>query len=269
MDSRKRYPLLLVHGCGFRDSRVFNYWGRIPGALEGAGEQVFYAYQDGWATVEYNAEVVKRSVNGILELTGADKVNIIAHSKGGLECRYMISSLGMADKVASLTTVSTPHHGSMTVEKLCSVPKGLFCAAGVVVNAWNRLLGDKNPDFVCACQELTCSYSEGFNRSNPDAEGVYYQSYATAMKGAASDIFLALPYMVVKSIDGTCDGLVSAHSAEWTNFRGTFFGAGRRGISHADAVDMRRCRLTKKEKNGAVSDITQFYVDIAKGLPSP
>lgn len=28
---RTRYPLLLVHGVFFRDSRALNYWGRIPG----------------------------------------------------------------------------------------------------------------------------------------------------------------------------------------------------------------------------------------------
>lgn len=30
---RTRYPLLLVHGVGFRDLRYFNYWGRIPREL--------------------------------------------------------------------------------------------------------------------------------------------------------------------------------------------------------------------------------------------
>ena len=40
------------------------------------------------------------------------KIHIIAHSMGGLDSRYMISKLGMADRVLSLTTISTPHHGS-------------------------------------------------------------------------------------------------------------------------------------------------------------
>src|SRR5436190_277798 len=40
------------------------------------------------------------------------KVIIIAHSMGGLDARYMISRLGMADRVAALVTLSTPHHGS-------------------------------------------------------------------------------------------------------------------------------------------------------------
>ena len=28
-----KYPILFVHGVFFRDSRLFNYWGRIPGEL--------------------------------------------------------------------------------------------------------------------------------------------------------------------------------------------------------------------------------------------
>ena len=30
---KTRYPLLMVHGVGFRDLRYFNYWGRIPAEL--------------------------------------------------------------------------------------------------------------------------------------------------------------------------------------------------------------------------------------------
>jgi triacylglycerol lipase len=30
---KTRYPLLLVHGVFFRDTRFLNYWGRIPGEL--------------------------------------------------------------------------------------------------------------------------------------------------------------------------------------------------------------------------------------------
>ncbi|MEH2958522.1 triacylglycerol lipase, partial [Candidatus Merdisoma sp. KK006] len=34
---RTRYPLLMVHGVGFRDLRYFNYWGRIPAELRRNG----------------------------------------------------------------------------------------------------------------------------------------------------------------------------------------------------------------------------------------
>ncbi len=42
----------------------------------------------------------------------ARKVNLIAHSMGGLDARYAICQLGLADRVASLTTIGTPHLGT-------------------------------------------------------------------------------------------------------------------------------------------------------------
>ena len=52
----------------------------------------------------------------IIQKTGCEKVNIIAHSKGGLESRYAISQLGLSPYVASLTTINTPHHGCTFVD---------------------------------------------------------------------------------------------------------------------------------------------------------
>lgn len=33
---RLKYPVLLVHGMGFKDYKLVNYWGRIPETLEKA-----------------------------------------------------------------------------------------------------------------------------------------------------------------------------------------------------------------------------------------
>lgn len=51
MDDRckTRYPILLLHGAGFRDLKRPLYWGRIPGALEAHGAALYYGQQDGWA----------------------------------------------------------------------------------------------------------------------------------------------------------------------------------------------------------------------------
>ena len=113
---RTRYPLLLVHGVGFRDLRYFNYWGRIPRELTRYGASVYYGNQEAFATVVYNAGDIRKKIEGIVEETGGGKVNIIAHSKGGLDSRYAISMLGAAPMVASLTTINTPHRGCRCVD---------------------------------------------------------------------------------------------------------------------------------------------------------
>ena len=123
---RTRYPLLLVHGVGFRDFHYFNYWGRIPRELKRNGAQVYYGHQEAWGTVEDNAEILRRKIFSICQETGAKKVNIIAHSKGGLDARYLISRLSMAPFVAALTTINTPHRGSALVEWLMKLPDGIY-----------------------------------------------------------------------------------------------------------------------------------------------
>jgi len=37
------------------------------------------------------------------------KVHLFAHSMGGLDARHMITHLGMANRVRTLTTIGTPH----------------------------------------------------------------------------------------------------------------------------------------------------------------
>lgn len=107
-----KYPILLVHGMGFRDNRSIGYWGRIPQRLEENGFEVYLSGQDSNGSIESNAKKVSDSIDRILNAKNAEKVNIIAHSKGGLEARYIASTLGYSGKIASITTLSTPHNGS-------------------------------------------------------------------------------------------------------------------------------------------------------------
>ena len=120
MEEKFKYPVLLVHGMGFRDRKVFCYWGRIPKLLEDMGCKVFFGHQDATADIAANGAHLAKRIDEILEETGAERVNIIAHSKGGLDSRYAISSLGMGSKVATLTTIATPHNGSKTMDRCSS-----------------------------------------------------------------------------------------------------------------------------------------------------
>lgn len=261
-----RFPLLMIHGTGFRDRKWFNYWGRIPTELKMRGCELFYGNQDSWATVENNAAVLNDRIREILNETGAGKVNIIAHSKGGMEARYLISTLGMADSVATLTTISTPHHGSKTMDIACGLPEFLFRVAGFFANRWFKMLGDSNPDFHFVCRQFTTGYAEEFNKNNPDAKGVYYQSYAGVMRNSFSDGMMFFPHFVVRCIEGENDGLVTPRSANWGVFKGILKGSKNRGISHADEVDMRRRRLSKKSEEGYVRDICDVYLQIVEDL---
>ncbi len=256
---KTKYPIILVHGTGFRDRKWLNYWGRIPLALTDLGARVFYCKQDAWGTIEENARVVKATIEEAMRETKADKVNILAHSKGGLEARYVISQLGMENSVATLTTISTPHRGSKTMDFFCRFPKPLMCFIGLFVNLYFKVLGDTKPDFYNACCSLTTAACERFNKCAVDSKLVSYQSYSCVMKSAVSDMFLSVPYLVVKCFDGECDGIVSVESAKWGNFKGAISHDKRRGISHADIVDARRMNIKG-------FDVRDVYVGIVSEL---
>ncbi len=259
------YPILLVHGAGFRDLRIPVYWGRIPKILEAHGAAVFFGEQDCWASTETNAHALCDRIDAILKETGAEKVNIIAHSKGGLEARMAASSLNGAEKIASITTVGTPHRGSKTFTMFLRAPRMVFSIAAFVVNNWIRLVGDKKPDFQRVCEEFSTSHLETFNAQNPDAPGVFYQSAAGVMKHPFSDINLSTANFVLNRIEGENDGLVSVESATWGERCIRMCGSTRRGISHLDEIDFRRAPFSRKTKYG-IRDITDFYVELAHDL---
>lgn len=258
-----RYPILMVHGTGFRDGKHLSYWGRIPEVLRGEGAEVFFGGQDGWATVEENAKTLAVRVDEVLAETGSEKVHLIAHSKGGLDARCLASSLGYGEKLASLTTVSTPHHGSRTMDALYRMPKWLFRAGAFFVNAFYRLSGDKNPDFYTVCRQFTTAWAEEFNRSNPDVPGILCQSYAGVMSGWRSDVFMWWQNLIIGLVEGENDGLVTVESARWANFGGVWRGANRRGLSHIDEVDFRRRALKRR---GETVEPAAFYVTLVSKL---
>ena len=113
-----KYPIVLVHGIVIKQMKIINAFGQIGNQLLAEGYPSFVADIDAIGSVDTNAEQLKRYIERVLAESGAEKVNIIAHSKGGLDSKFMITELGMEDKVASLTTLCTPHKGSLIASKI-------------------------------------------------------------------------------------------------------------------------------------------------------
>ncbi len=236
-----RYPIVMLHGIGFRDLRYFNYWGRIPKELTGNGAIVYYGHQEAWGTIEGNAGIIREKILEVLQENHCDKVNIIAHSKGGLDARYLIAGLHMADQVASLTTVSTPHRGSELLNLLNRLPDRIYRLISSLFDRAYTRFGDKNPDCYHASKQLSPEFCREFNEKYPDDPGVYYQSYASCMKHTLGDGLLSIPNLLMFLAGAPKnDGLVTIDSARWGNFRTVFQSTGRRGISHGDMIDLKR-----------------------------
>lgn len=259
---KTKYPVVLVHGIFFRDWQLVNYWGRIPRELIRNGADIHYGGQQSAAAVSQSAEELKVTVLKILAETGAEKVNIIAHSKGGLDARYAISRLGLAPHVASLTTVNTPHRGCVFAQALLKKwPKGIVSFVTRKYNAVFHTLGDPDPDFLAGVVDLTAAKCTQLNKDTPDAPGVLYQSLMSTMKTPSSASFpLNLTYRLVKKYDKEPnDGLVSLSSSQWGNFLGNYTALHKRGLSHGDVIDLTR-------ENIPGFDVRELYVGLVRNL---
>lgn len=261
---RTKYPVLLVHGVFFRDSRFLNYWGRISEELTRNGAQIFYGNHQSAASVSDAAAELTARIKKITEETGCEKVNIIAHSKGGLDCRYAISCFDAAPYVASLTTVNTPHHGCEFADYLLNrVPQKIQQKIASAYNAAMRKMGDKTPDFMAAVQDLTAKRCAEQNRLMKDTDmtgDIYCQSIGSKLNHATGGKFpLNFTYWFVKRFDGPNDGLVSEDSFRWGENYRFLTTNGRRGISHGDMIDLNR-------ENIPGFDVREFYVDLLSDL---
>lgn len=258
---KTRYPLLMIHGVFFRDSKLLNYWGRVPEALKANGATVFYGNHQSAASVEVGAKELAARIRAIVEETGCQKVNIIAHSKGGLECRYALAHLDVAPLVASLTTVNTPHRGCSFADYLLKkAPDSLKNEIARHYNNVFGMLGDHDPDFLSAVNDLTAEACKAFDAATPPPAGVFCQSVGSRLNRPGGGRFpLNLSSRLAGFFDGPNDGLVGQNAFEWGQRYTLLTARGRRGISHGDMIDLNRENLPEL-------DVREFYVGLVSDL---
>ena len=256
-----KYPILLVHGVFFRDTRYFNYWGRIPSALIANGATIFYGNHPSAASIADSAQVLAQRIREIREQTGAEKVNIIAHSKGGLDCRYAIAFCGIEQDVASLTTINTPHRGCRFAD--CLLQKIPHSVQQQVAHTYNRALsrlGEPEADFMAAVTDLTSSRCSERDASMPLPQGIFCQSFGSKLNQASGGKFpLNLSYHLVHFFDGSNDGLVGEDSFSWGPNYTLLTTPHPEGISHGDIIDLNR-------ENIPGFDVREFYVELVQDL---
>ena len=256
-----KYPLLMVHGIFFRDFRYFNYWGRIPKELTNNGAEIFYGNHQSALPIASSAQELYDRIKEILAVTGAEKVNIIAHSKGGLDCRYAIEKLGAAPYIASLTTVNSPHKGCLFADYLLEkIPEYIKIKVAETYNSALIRLGDKNPDFIAAVTDLTAKRCAELFPSEEGYDGIFCQSIGSVLRKARSGKFpLNLSYHVAKHFDGENDGLVGERSFHFGERYTLLTSRDMRGISHGDMIDLNRENLDD-------FDVREFYVGLVAEL---
>lgn len=207
------HPTVLIHGLGSRSYiGPVEYFFRIPNALRKSGNSVFVADLTAWSTVETRAKKLRLQVEGFLKENNLEdqKVNLIGHSMGGLDARYLTSALGFHERVASVTTIGTPNKGSM------------------LANVLHQGLASSNIDWVAALPRLSTHYLEDFHEVVcPNVEGVQYFSATSAISKKMLREALPIFWMtskIIKKFEGDNDGFVSVDSAKWGDHICTYSG---------------------------------------------
>jgi triacylglycerol esterase/lipase EstA (alpha/beta hydrolase family) len=251
-----KYPVVLVHGIVAHDrGGIINFWGRIPDILREKGVKVFFGNTDAWGSYESNANILKETIDKILDETKSEKVNIIAHSKGGLDSRYLIWHHDYGDKVASLITIATPHHGAEIADLIYSRDIVHTNIVKKILETFGRLYGDTNPDMFNVNHQLTTEKMREFNETVNMDNKVYYRSIYTTITNPLDDIMFFDSYRYIKRIRGDNDGIVSEWSAQWGKDIKKIEG----GISHAEIVDYKMQEISGIQ-------IPDIYINIVTEL---
>jgi triacylglycerol lipase len=157
-------------------------------------------------TVERRSQQLKKHVISVLERASAPKVHIIAHSMGGLDARKMIVDEGMASHVASVTTIGTPHQGTVSADL------GLKLGGALVLSAVRPVI-----DFE-GFKDLTTDACGAFNRRVRDAEvhnEVRYRVVVASEVVERTNPLLQATSLIIRRAQGDNDGIVARTSQDW------------------------------------------------------
>jgi triacylglycerol lipase len=209
-----RHPIVFCHGMlalstlRMQLPKELNYYTPLGDFLRERGFRVLFPCVSPTSGVAERARQLGEQIRAWTD----EPVNIIAHSMGGLDARYLITHLGLAAQVRTLTTVATPHRGSYLADWFCAA----YGQRVPLLTAFQAL--GINMDGFRDCQPAAC---RTFNAATPDAPGVRYFSYGGEVSQARVSPALRRAWNLLTPVEGPNDGMVSVASAHWGEYLGT------------------------------------------------
>jgi triacylglycerol lipase len=230
-------PIVLHHGLmGFGDLQVgpvkLAYFRGIDRAIRAAGHPLIVSRVHPTGAIELRARQLKENILRGLKQLGRERepILLIGHSLGGLDARFMISQLGMSDRVAALLTIATPHRGS---------PYADWC----LLNLGKRLGGLALMNMVGldvrAVSDLTTTNCRRFNRVIKNVPGVQYFSVSGARPWHRVPPFAVHAHRIITAKEGENDCLVSVKSSTWGEHLGVWPADHFHTINHKLVVEIK------------------------------
>jgi triacylglycerol lipase len=207
---RTQNPIVLVHGIGVRPTYgPVKYFFKFSELLERERIPFLEVKLSPWRSFPERAKQLR---DQILARFPHSKVNLIAHSMGGLDSRYLISQLSFGEHVSSLTTIGTPHGGtpiaSLALKPYPSPERGIL-----------RLLFRKLGFPHEALEKLTPEFArDELPRLCPDDPSVRYYSTTSSIprrKLHSRSLPLFWPTQpLIQKTEGENDGMISVESSQ-------------------------------------------------------
>ncbi len=199
-----RGPVLLVGGID--DGAAFDWNPRVlEAARDVGGAEVHHVRLTPWATPAQRATDLGYAIDHIRG-GRSEKVHLVCYAVGGIDCRYLVSSGGLhrgdaasqeaaAGAVASITTIATPHRGTLAADAALAALES-EAARDLLAAMLDVSVESADPGEGALAETLlglTLSEMALFDETVVDAPGILYQSWAGASHplGRASEAALA------------------------------------------------------------------------------
>lgn len=199
-----RHPVVLLHGAFGFEQVVVNQTRRAY--FRGVRERLLEHGVELHAPVVAPVAGIERRAAELvaqLDALGPGRLNLVAHSMGGLDARYAIAHLGLSERIASLITIGTPHHGTPLADAGHRLSRGLRIDR--VLGAGADMLGD-----------LSTRGMAQFNQQVPDDPRVFYASIVGRVPPTGEVHPLLRPtHALLSRSSGLNDGVVPASSQSW------------------------------------------------------
>lgn len=202
-----RLPIVFAHGlfgfdelsfapARFRDSfpqLSIAYWRGVSVLLRERGVDLHVAKVPMSASIEERAQALRQVIDS--KFAGRD-VNVIGHSMGGLDARFLLSRLSCKAKIRSLTTIATPHRGSPFADFMLDNVIGRHRLPHLLKLLQRLGLPGGGRAFEC----LTTTEMSRFNRETPDNPQANYLSWGAAFKPGMFNEFY-YPHRVIAGVE--------------------------------------------------------------------
>ena len=266
-----RYPIVFLHGLAGFDSllNVMDYWVGVEDIYATHGFHAEIHNVPAFDTTYVRVEEWKDILEELVEAGIGRRFNLIGHSQGGLDSRYLASLLDPDHRIVTVTTISTPHQGSAVAGALSGAMNGLPFD-GALINAMMEMganiFGVEGEDLAGQLEQMDPVHMIQFNEEVPDREDVHYFSWAGKscrslqfscqfeQSGETVSSYFHLAHAYMELEEGDNDGLVSVNSAEWGTFLGVI------PADHMDEVG-HKFDLSTQPFNA-----TLFYLEEARRL---